>query len=209
MVHFLIEGKLIKQGFAHVAGIDEAGRGPLAGPVFAAAVILPFKLDIDGLDDSKKLSPSKREKLYKIIKAQALSYAVSYIGQKQIDKINILNASLLAMKNALLKLSISPKYILIDGNQGIPGIETPQRCIIGGDGISASIAAASILAKVERDRYMKKLHKKFPGYGFDAHKGYGTKAHIKAIYEYGPCPCHRMTFGPVRSCRANESVLEY
>ena len=209
MVHFLFEGKLIKQGFSPVVGIDEAGRGTLAGPVFAAAVILPQKFRIDGLDDSKKLSPFKREKLYKIIKDQALCFAVSYVGEKQIDKINILNASLLAMKKALLKLSVSPKFVLVDGNKKIPGIEIPQRCVIGGDGISASIAAASVLAKVERDRYMIRLHKKFPDYGFDAHKGYGTKAHIKAIYEFGPHNCHRMTFEPVRSCRANKSVLEY
>ena len=209
MVHFLIEGKLLKQGFSPVAGVDEAGRGPLAGPIFAAAVILPPGSRIAGLDDSKKLSPSKREKLYKIIKNQALGFAVSYVGEKQIDKINILNASLLAMKNAILKLKIKPKYVLVDGNKNIPGIDIEQSCVIGGDGISASIAAASILAKVERDRYMRKLHNKFPVYGFDAHKGYGTKFHIKAISEFGPCSCHRMTFEPVRSCRENESVLEY
>lgn len=209
MVHFLIEGKLIKQGFGPVAGVDEAGRGPLAGPVFAAAVILPSKFKIDGLNDSKKLSASKREKLYKVIKNEALSFAVSYVGEKQIDKMNILNASLLAMKRAVLKLSVRPSYVLADGNKKITGLDIKQSCVIGGDGISASIAAASILAKVERDRYMFRLHKKFPVYGFNAHKGYGTKAHIKAINMTGPCSCHRKTFEPVRSCRAKETVLEY
>ena len=209
MVHFLIEGKLFKQGFSPVAGVDEAGRGPLAGPVFAAAVILPSKYRLDGLDDSKKLSPSKRERLYKIIKDQALGFAVSYVGEKQIDNINILNAALLAMKKALSKLKIKPKYVLVDGNKNIPGIDIGQSCVIGGDAVSASIAAASILAKVERDRYMLRLHKKFPAYGFDSHKGYGTKAHIKAIKMIGPCSSHRMTFEPVRSCRAKDSVLEY
>ena len=208
MPHFLIERKLIKRGKFPVAGVDEAGRGPLAGPVFAAAVILDPNFKLEGLDDSKKLTPSKREALYYLIKQQSLCWAVSSVSEKQIDRLNILNASLLAMKKALSKLIVKPKYILVDGNRKIPGPRIDQRCITGGDGISASIAAASVLAKVERDRLMEKLHKRFPVYGFEAHKGYGTGAHLEAIKKYGPCPCHRMTFEPVRSCCGTRSMVK-
>ncbi|MFA5097569.1 MAG: ribonuclease HII [Candidatus Margulisiibacteriota bacterium] len=208
MPHFLIERKLMRRGKLPVAGVDEAGRGPLAGPVFAAAVILDPDLKIEGLDDSKKLSPSKREALCYIIKRHSLSWAVSKVSEKRIDRINILNASLLAMKKALAALSVKPGYALVDGNRTIPGLDIGQLCVVKGDAISVSIAAASILAKVERDRQMKRLHDRFPDYGFDVHKGYGTSAHMKAIKKHGPCACHRMTFEPVRSCRLQRTVVK-
>lgn len=176
-----------------IAGVDEAGRGPLAGPVFAGAVVLPFGLTIEGLDDSKKLSEKKREKLFDIIQKKAVCWAVSSCDERTIDEINILNASLLAMKRALEKLSVRPDVALIDGNKCPPG-DFFCRAVVGGDALSASIAAASILAKVSRDRYMKEMAKEFPDYLFDVHKGYPTKAHRELVIRFGPCAIHRKTF---------------
>lgn len=194
MVSFSIENDLKKKGFALVAGVDEAGRGPLAGPVFAAAVILPSTLKIKDLDDSKKLSPKKRDVIFSKIIDGALSVGVGIVDEKRIDEMNILQATFAAMKMAIRELQNMPNYILVDGNKKIPGIETPQRAIIGGDGKCSCIAAASVVAKVLRDRYMQDLHQKFPHYGFDRHKGYGTKAHFEAIKTYGPSSAHRSTF---------------
>lgn len=187
------ENELIANGYRLVCGTDEAGRGPLAGPVFAAAVILPEGTVINGINDSKKLSPQKREALYEIIKEKAISYAFTAISEKIIDEINILNATMLAMKTAVEKLSPLPDYVLVDGNK-LPELSCPSEAIVKGDSKSISIAAASIVAKVERDRYITKSAEIYPEYGFDRHKGYGTKAHTEAILKYGPSPIHRKTF---------------
>lgn len=194
MIHTRLESQLFKKGHKLIAGIDESGRGPLAGPVFAAAVIFPKNVHIKGLDDSKKLSPAQREKLFIVIKKKALHVACCAVSEKTIDKINILNASLLAMKKAVRALKKIPCYILVDGNRAISDMEIPQKQIIGGDGISASIAAASIIAKVSRDRYMNFLHVRMPEYGFQRHKGYGTKEHVAAIKKHGASSVHRMSF---------------
>ena len=177
-----------------VCGTDEAGRGPLAGPVFAVAVILDPDIQIDGINDSKKLSARKRDELYEKIKTSALAYRIESVDEKIIDEINILNASLLAMKRAVLGLGIRPDIILVDGNKTTDFDNIPSRPIIKGDSLSASIAAASILAKVERDRFMLSLHEKYPQYGFDQHKGYPTAAHYNAILKYGISDVHRKTF---------------
>lgn len=187
------EYALYSLGYENVAGIDEAGRGPLAGDVFAAAVIMPKGFMPEGLDDSKKLSEKKREALYEIITANAQAYAVGRATPAEIDEINILNATYLAMNRALNALSVTADYVLIDGN-GIRGMETEHKCIIKGDSLSLSIAAASIIAKVSRDRYISKLDALYPRYGFASHKGYGTKAHTDAILEHGPCAIHRRSF---------------
>ena len=175
------------------AGCDEAGRGPLAGPVCAAAVILPANIEIDGLNDSKKLSDKKRRELYPIIKEKALAYAIAFADEKEIDSINILQATFLAMERAMNQLNRKPDIALIDGNRqkdfGIP-VET----VVHGDSLSASIAAASVLAKVARDDYMLEMAEKYPEYGFEVHKGYGTKAHYAALSTYGASPIHRMSF---------------
>ncbi len=176
-----------------ICGCDEAGAGPLAGPVYGAAVILPKGIEITGLNDSKKISEKKRDLLYDEIKKHAICYATVSISASEIDEINILNARMKAMNNAVLKLSQTPDFVLIDGNCD-RGFEMECMMVIGGDGKSANIAAASILAKVERDRYMKNLHESYPDFGFAKHKGYGTKAHIEAILEHGECPEHRQTF---------------
>jgi len=194
VVSFLIENDLKKKGFALVAGVDEAGRGPLAGPVFAAAVILPSTLKIKDLDDSKKLSAKKRDIIFSKIIDGALSVGVGVVDEKRIDEMNILQATFAAMRAAINGLSGVPDYILVDGNKKIPDIDLPQRAIIGGDGKCSCIAAASVVAKVLRDRYMQGLHKRFPDYGFDRHKGYGTRAHFEAIKIYGPSSVHRSTF---------------
>ena len=187
------ESKCRDEGFAAVCGVDEAGRGPLAGPVFAAAVILPFGLDIPGLDDSKKLTEKKRDKLYDIIISSAVSYGIASASHEEIDELNILNATYLAMNRAIAQLTTEPDIALIDGNR-TEGIEYNCRCIIGGDGLSASIAAASILAKVSRDRLMYELAEKYPKYCFDRHKGYGTKLHYEMLRKYGPSEIHRKSF---------------
>ena len=187
------ESKCRDEGFVAVCGVDEAGRGPLAGPVFAAAVILPFGLDIPGLDDSKKLTEKKRDKLYDIIISSAVSYGIASASHEEIDELNILNATYLAMNRAIAQLTTEPDIALIDGNR-TEGIEYNCRCIIGGDGLSASIAAASILAKVSRDRLMYELAEKYPEYCFDRHKGYGTKLHYEMLRKYGPSEIHRKSF---------------
>lgn len=176
-----------------ICGVDEAGRGPLAGPVCAAAVILPPYAEIPGLNDSKKLSDKKRRELYPIIKEQAIAYGIAFADHAEIDEINILQATYLAMERAINQLEVKPELVLIDGNRakdfGIP-VET----VVHGDSLSASIAAASVLAKVTRDDYMLKMAELYPGYDFEIHKGYGTKAHYAALTKLGACPIHRMSF---------------
>ena len=187
------ENKAVVKGYKNIAGVDEAGRGPLAGPVVAAALIFSFKIDIAGLDDSKKLSPKKREELLPKIQGRAFSYGVAVVDHKVIDKINILQASLLAMKQAVEQLQPVPDLLLIDGNQKIDST-LDQWAIVKGDSKSLSIAAASVLAKVTRDRIMEDYHKLYPQYEFHRHKGYGTKLHRALIEKHGPCPIHRSTF---------------
>ena len=190
---FEFETKASHQGFKNIAGIDEAGRGPLAGPVVAAAVIFPSQVNIPGLNDSKKLSTKKREELFPKIQEISVSYGVAVVCQKVIDKINILQAARLAMKQAVETLKITPGLLLIDGNQKIDSTLN-QWAIVKGDSRSLSIAAASVLAKVTRDRIMDDYHKLYPQYEFNRHKGYGTKLHRNLIQEYGPCPILRSTF---------------
>lgn len=188
-----IENSLFNNGYGTVAGVDEAGRGPLAGPVCAAAVILPPGLEIPGLNDSKKLTEKKRETLYNVITSESVAYGIAFSTEREIDELNILNATYLAMNRAIAGLNITPDISIIDGNRNT-GIETPSICVVGGDGKSASVAAASILAKVTRDRLMVELDKKYPQYGFMKHKGYGTKLHYDALREFGPSEIHRVTF---------------
>jgi len=188
-----IETSLRNEGYLSICGVDEAGRGPLAGPVYAAAVILPFGIDIPEINDSKKLTERKREKLYKEIIDLAVSYAVASADHNEVDERNILNATYLAMNRAIDALSLPPSISLIDGNRN-NGITSKSICITGGDGLSASIAAASILAKVSRDRYMVDIAIKYPEYGFERHKGYGTKLHYEKLREYGPSDIHRKSF---------------
>ena len=188
-----IENEIYDSGLSPLCGVDEAGRGPLAGPVCAAAVILPRGLVIEGLNDSKKLSGKKRESLYDEIVEKAVAYGIAFASVEEIEEKNILEATFLAMNRAIEKLAVRPALALIDGNRD-KGITVPARCVIGGDGKCADIAAASILAKVTRDRYMLQLAGQYPQYGFDKHKGYGTAAHYAAIRAYGPSPIHRMTF---------------
>ncbi len=176
-----------------VAGVDEAGRGPLAGPVFAAAVILPVGLILDGLNDSKKISEKKREALYDIIKAEALAWSIASADHNEIDEYNILGATMLAMRRAVEGLSIAPDLLLIDGNRAT-GFSQPVKTVVKGDALIPQIAAASILAKVERDRYCLEMAKKYPEYKFEVHKGYPTEFHRNKVREIGPCPEHRMTF---------------
>lgn len=187
------EQNATNRGYKAVCGVDEAGRGPLAGPVCAAAVILPPDIVIEGVNDSKKLSEKKRELLFDVIKEQALSYSIAFASVDEIEEINILNATMLAMKRAVEGLNIKADYAMIDGNR-LPNLEIPSEHIIKGDAKSMSIACASILAKVSRDRLCYKYAEEFPQYGFDKHKGYGTKLHREALIEYGPCPYHRMSF---------------
>ncbi|MDR2860356.1 MAG: ribonuclease HII [Elusimicrobiota bacterium] len=188
-----------EKGFDLIAGIDEAGRGPLAGPVSAAAVIFPKNAFISGLNDSKKISPKKRAELFIEIKKTALAFSIALIDHETIDKINILQATFLAMTKALKGLKIQPDLCLVDGNHKIPKLEIKQEAIIGGDAKSASIAAASILAKVARDEIMVEFSKKFPDYGFEKHKGYGAKQHLEALKEFGICEIHRKTFAPIKN----------
>ena len=188
-----IEEALENKGFNLICGVDEAGRGPLAGDVYAAAVILPKGLIIDGLDDSKKLSEKKREALFDVITENAVAYGIASATPRQIDEMNRLNAVMYAMNEAVKKLSPSADYALIDGNIA-RGFSIPCETVIKGDAKSPSIAAASILAKVSRDRECYVLDEKYPEYGFAKHKGYGTKAHMEALFKYGPCPVHRRTF---------------
>lgn len=191
---FSYENEAKNKGYKLVCGVDEAGRGPLAGPVCAAAVILPDGVEIDGLNDSKKLSKKKREELYDIIIKEAISYCVAYGTLQEIEKYNILEATYLAMNRAIEGLGITPDYALIDGNQVPRAIEISCKPVVKGDSKSASIAAASILAKVTRDRLLIEYDKKYPQYGFKKHKGYGTKEHYEAIKKYGVCEVHRLSF---------------
>ena len=188
-----IENSHFENGIVTICGVDEAGRGPLAGPVCAAAVILPAGLVIPGLDDSKKLSDKRRRELFPVIKENAIAYGIAFATHEEIDEINILQATFLAMERALAQLKIKPDLALIDGNRqkdfGI-NVET----VVKGDSRSANIAAASVLAKVTRDEYMEQIAKEYPQYGFEIHKGYGTKAHYEALRQHGPSPIHRMTF---------------
>ena len=187
------EEKAWANGYDSVCGVDEAGRGPVAGPVCAAAVILPAGIVIEGLNDSKKLSEKKREKLFDEITENALAWSVSLVDERVIDEINILQATFLAMERAMAQLAPPPELALIDGNRS-KDFGLPVRTIVKGDSLSASIAAASILAKVTRDRLMEQYDEQYPQYGFAVHKGYGTKRHYAALREYGPCPIHRQTF---------------
>lgn len=183
----------MNKGFKTVCGVDEAGRGPLAGPVYAAAVILPIGAEIDGLNDSKKLSEKKREELFEIINDVAISVSVGTASEKEIDEINILNATFLAMKRAVLGLEIPADYAIIDGNRA-PNLENPAETVVKGDGKVMSVAAASIIAKVSRDRFMLKMAEQYPEYQFEKHKGYGTKLHYEMIEKYGVSPIHRKSF---------------
>ena len=191
---FLVyEREYLKNGYKYICGVDEAGRGPLAGPVCAAAVIMDYELIIDGVNDSKKLSEKKRESLFDIIKQKAVSYGIAFASEKEIDQINILNATHLAMKRAVEALKVLPDFVLVDGNR-LPDLNIPAKSIIKGDSLSYSIACASILAKVTRDRFMIEQSSIYPEYGFDKHKGYGTKYHVEMLNRYGPCPIHRNSF---------------
>ena len=187
------ENTALREGKRTVCGIDEAGRGPLAGPVFAAAVVLPPGLLIDGLDDSKKLSPQKREELFGVIEAKAVACGIGFATETEIDEINILQATFLAMKRAYLALGTECDLALVDGNR-MPELGLDTQTIIKGESLSASIAAASVLAKVSRDRLMREIDAVYPEYGFARHKGYGTALHIELLKKYGPCPVHRKTF---------------
>ncbi len=187
------ENEIYDSGYSLICGVDEAGRGPLAGPVCAAAVILPRNIEIQGLNDSKKLSEAKREKIFELIKEKAVSYGIAFASVEEIEELNILNATYLAMNRAIEKLKVQPELALIDGNRNT-GIKYESRCVVKGDARCADIAAASILAKVSRDRLMYELAEKYPQYHFEKHKGYGTKLHYEAIREFGPCPVHRKSF---------------
>lgn len=188
-----IENSCYGETVEEICGVDEAGRGPLAGPVCAAAVILPKGLEIPGLTDSKKLSDKKRRELMPIIKEQAIAYGIGFASEKEIDEINILQATYLAMERALAQLSVKPDLALIDGNRA-KDFGLPVKTVVKGDSLSANIAAASVLAKVTRDDLMVEAAQAYPQYGFEVHKGYGTKAHYAALTEHGPSPIHRMTF---------------
>lgn len=188
-----IEHSLFEKGMSVICGVDEAGRGPLAGPVCAAAVILPPDVDIPGLNDSKKLSDKKRRELFPVIKECAIAYGIAFADHREIDEINILQATYLAMERALSQLKVKPDIALIDGNRA-KDFGVSVQTVVHGDSLSASIAAASVLAKVTRDDYMLEMAEKYPQYGFEIHKGYGTKAHYAALREEGASPIHRMTF---------------
>ena len=188
-----IENRYFSDGIDLICGVDEAGRGPLAGPVCAAAVILPKNLQIPGLDDSKKLTDKRRRELFPIIKEKAVVYGIALVDHDVIDEINILQATYQAMGQAIAQLQIKPQLALIDGNRAAD-FGVPTQTVVHGDSLSASIAAASVLAKVTRDDLMLEMAKLYPGYGFDIHKGYGTKAHYEALQTLGACPIHRMTF---------------
>lgn len=188
------EEELRKKGFKYICGIDEAGRGPLAGPVVVASVIMPLDSMIEGVNDSKKVSEKKREKLYELILEEAISYGVGIVGQDEIDDINILNATKKGLTMSLHELTKKPDIIIVDALNHIDTLGIPYESIIKGDAKCYSIAAASIIAKVTRDRIMKEWDKVYPEYGFSKHKGYGTASHIAAIREYGPCQLHRKTF---------------
>ena len=188
-----LENQIYSQGYKLVCGVDEAGRGPLAGPVYAAAVLLPRDAVIPGLNDSKKLTERKREELFEPIKTTALSYGIAFATVEEIEELNILNATFLAMNRAIAQLELQPELALIDGNRN-SGIELNSQCVVKGDSLCADIAAASVLAKVSRDRYMLQMDELYPQYHFRQHKGYGTKLHYEALRKYGPSPIHRLSF---------------
>ena len=194
MPDFSFEKEIYEKGYKFICGVDEAGRGPLAGPVCAAAVILPEDADIPGLNDSKKLSEKKRESLFPIVCEKAVSYCVAFASVEEIEEYNILNATFLAMNRAIEGLSVPADYALIDGNRVPKEGPVPVTTVVKGDSLSMSIAAASILAKVSRDRLMLELDKEFPEYNFKKHKGYGTAEHMELIRKYGPAKCHRPSF---------------
>lgn len=194
MPDYSVENEIKAKGYKLVCGIDEAGRGPLAGPVCAAAVILPEGAEIEGLNDSKKLTEKKREALFDVIKQTAVSYSVAFASVEEIEEVNILNATFLAMKRALEGLNAPPDFAVIDGNKIPPELPVPATAVVKGDSVCCSVAAASILAKVTRDRLMLEYDRKYPQYGFSKHKGYGTKLHIEAIGKYGAADIHRMSF---------------
>ena len=188
-----IEECLYSDGLNVICGVDEAGRGPLAGPVYAAAVILPPNLEIPGLTDSKKLSDKKRRELFPVIQEQAVAYGIGSASEQEIDEINILQATFLAMRRALSQLTVTPDLVLIDGNRETD-FGLPVKTVVKGDSLSANIAAASVLAKVSRDDWMLEMAKQYPQFGFEIHKGYPTRAHYDALRAHGPCPIHRMSF---------------
>lgn len=188
-----IEDEYFAEGIKSICGVDEAGRGPLAGPVCAAAVILPPHIDLPGLNDSKKLTDKRRRELFPLIKEAAVAYGIGFASQEEIDEINILQATYLAMERAIAQLPISPEQLLIDGNRA-KDFGIPVQTVVKGDSLSASIAAASVLAKVSRDDWMLQVAKEYPQYGFEVHKGYGTKAHYEALTAFGASPIHRTTF---------------
>lgn len=201
------EKELYKEGYEFIAGTDEAGRGPLAGPVVAAAVILPKGLIIDGVNDSKQLTEKKREELFDIIMDKALAVGISFVDNKKIDEINILEASRLAMMEAIKKLKIKPDYVLSDAMK--MNIDIPVKPIIKGDALSINIASASIIAKVTRDRFMDEMDLKYPNYGFKRHKGYPTKDHIEAIKKYGITDIHRLTFKPIKTMLVEQLEFDF
>ncbi|MDO4982369.1 MAG: ribonuclease HII [Eubacteriales bacterium] len=188
-----LENEIYDSGVNILCGVDEAGRGPLAGPVCAAAVILPRNCVIEGLNDSKKLTEKKREELFDVIRENAVSYGIAFASVEEIEEYNILQATFIAMNRAIEKLDVRPELALIDGNRN-KGIIINSRCVVKGDACCADIAAASVLAKVTRDRYMYEMEELYPQYGFDKHKGYGTKLHYEALRKYGPSPIHRLSF---------------
>lgn len=188
-----LENEIYDEGYSLLCGVDEAGRGPLAGPVYAAAVILPRRLEIEGLNDSKKLTAGRRDFLFEEIKEKAVSFGIASASVDEIEALNILGATMLAMNRAIAALSVAPDMALIDGNRN-KDILINSRCVVKGDSLCADIAAASVLAKVSRDRYMLEMAEKFPQYHFEQHKGYGTKLHYEALRKYGPCELHRPSF---------------
>ena len=199
-----VEKALVEKGYKAICGVDEVGRGPLAGPVVAAAVIIPVGMEIEGLDDSKKLTEAKRNELFEEIINREIPVAVGIIDNEQIDRMNILKASLMAMRKAVIELKSKPDFVLVDGEYPIPNISYPQFSIIDGDALCQSISAASIVAKVTRDRIMDRFQKMYPAFSFSQHKGYSTAAHLKELKIHGPCDIHRKSFRPVA-----ELVEEY
>lgn len=198
-----------QQGYRLVAGVDEAGRGPLAGPVVACACILPKNHGVEGINDSKQLNADKRHEIFQqLIAHSEVVYGVGVVEVHEIDRINILQATFQAMRIAIAALKKTPDFVLVDGNKHIPKLEITQRAIIDGDALSESIAAASIIAKETRDEMMKKLHQKFPNYGFDHNMGYGTKEHLQALKDYGICEAHRRSFEPVKASLSKEVALD-
>jgi len=201
-----LEKTLIEKGYKSICGVDEVGRGPLAGPVVAAAVIIPIGMEIDGLDDSKKLTEAKRDELFEEIINREVPCAVGIIDNEEIDRMNILKASLVAMRKAVIELKATPDIVLVDGEYPIPNISIPQLSIIDGDALCKSIAAASIVAKVTRDRIMDHFQKMYPSFSFSHHKGYSTAAHLKELKIHGPCDIHRKSFRPVAELVAEFSA---